>query len=183
MRQVALLALVLFASLLVQPALSQVPDDKLIIPGQRIGKWTLDMTIDALVEMNGARNTGGGFTPIDSMRSYFNDSREDIWVHWWSNLQFFAATRGRDAQQVEYLFVSSSAFRTDKNIAPGATRPAVESAYGQPTAIVPQVRAGIPGHSRLIYDDIGLAVTMDRSALADSLVIFRAKTAHTLWNF
>jgi hypothetical protein len=183
MRAVAIVGLVLFVSLLVQPAVSQVADDKLIVPGQRIGKWTLDMTITALVEMNGARNTGAGFSPVDSMRAYFNDSREDIWVHWWSHIQFFAATRGRDGQRVEYVFISSSAFKTDKNIAPGATRQAVEGAYGQPTAVVPQVRAGIPGHSRLIYDDIGLAVTIDRSALADSLVVFRPKTAHTLWNF
>jgi len=30
--------------LLALPAWSQVPDDRLIVPGDRIGKWTLDVT-------------------------------------------------------------------------------------------------------------------------------------------
>jgi hypothetical protein len=169
--------------LLAQSAVSQTPDDRLIVPGIRMGKWTLDITINALVEMNGPQNTGGGFTPVDSMRSYFNDSREDIWVHWWSNHQFLAATRGRDAQRVEYLFTSSSAFKTDKGVAPGSSRLALESAYGPPTAVVSQVRAGIGGHQRLIYDDIGLAAIVDRVGAVDSLLVFRPRTARTLWNF
>ena len=175
-----LLLLVLVAS-----GFAQVPDDKLIVPGQRIGKWTLDMTLSALVEMNGRPNVTPGTpgTPVDPMRGGFNDSRDDIWGHWWANIQFSAATRGRDAQRVEYVFTWSSAFKTDKNIAPGATRQVVEGAYGQPTAVVPQVRGGIPGQQRLVYDDIGLAATIDRSGTVDSLFIFRPKTARTLWNF
>lgn len=183
MRHVAAVCLILLLTLLAQPVVSQVPDDKLIVSGERIGKWALDMTINALLEMNGARNTGGGFAAVDSMRSYFNDSREDIWVHWWSNLQFLAATRGRDSQRVEYILTSSSAFRTDKNIAPGATRQALVTAYGQPTADVSQVRAGLPGQQRLIYDDIGLAAIIDRNGMVDGLLVFRPKTARTLWNF
>lgn len=42
MRVLAVVGLVLF--LLAQPAVSQVPDDKFVVPGVRIGKWTLDMT-------------------------------------------------------------------------------------------------------------------------------------------
>ena len=59
MRVVAVLGFLLFLLLLVQPPLTQVPDDKLIVPGQRIGKWTLDMSIDDLLKMNGARNGAG----------------------------------------------------------------------------------------------------------------------------
>lgn len=164
---------------LAAPGFAQAPDDKLIVPGQRIGKWTLEMTISALVEMNGARNVLLG-SPVDPMRAWFADSRDDIWGHWWINIQFSAATRGRDAQRVEYVSTSSSAFKTDKSIVPGATRQAVESAYGQPTAVVPQAASG---QQRLVYDDIGLAATIDRSGMVDSLFVFRPKTARTLWNF
>ena len=31
----------------------QVSDDRLIVPGVRIGKWTLEMSIDALWEVEG----------------------------------------------------------------------------------------------------------------------------------
>ncbi len=47
-------ALSVFALLLLAPpAVSQVPDDKLIVPGQRIGKWTLEMTIADLERIYG----------------------------------------------------------------------------------------------------------------------------------
>jgi hypothetical protein len=136
------------------------------------------MTINALVEMNGARNVLLG-SPVDPMRAWFVDSREDIWGHWWANIQFSAATRGRDAQRVECIFTGSGAFRTDKNIATGATRHAVESAYGQPSAVVPQAASG---QQRLVYDDIGLAVTIARDGVT-YLFVFRPTTARTLWNF
>ncbi len=44
---------------LAAPGFAQAPDDKLIVSGQRIGKWTLEMTIDDLLRINGPRNGGG----------------------------------------------------------------------------------------------------------------------------
>ncbi len=117
---------VLILLILVPSAISQVPDDKLIVPGQRIGKWTLEMTIDTLLQMNGPRNILPGIyppaTPVDPMRQWFPDSNDAIWWHYWANLLFSAATRGRDAQRVEYIFIASDDFKTDKNIAAGMVR-------------------------------------------------------------
>ena len=46
--------LLLLTVLLLAPrAVAQAPDDKLIVPGVRIGKWTLKMTIPDLERMNG----------------------------------------------------------------------------------------------------------------------------------
>jgi hypothetical protein len=61
MKRVGLFLLLLL--LLAPPATSQVPDDKLIVSGQRIGKWALEMTVDDLVRMNG---TAVGVTPPPS---------------------------------------------------------------------------------------------------------------------
>jgi len=82
----AMTVVVLFLLLLAPPAVSQVPDDKLIVPGQRIGKWTLEMTIDTVLQMNGPRNIPRGIpgTPLDRMRAYFADSNDEIWWHWWA---------------------------------------------------------------------------------------------------
>ncbi len=157
MKGLNLLVLLLF--LAPSPAASQVPDDKLIVPGQRIGKWTLDMTSDALRQVNGSENIAPGSpgTPIERMRGWFADSNGEIWWHEWSNLYFSVATRGRDAQRVEYLFTWSGDFKTDKGVAPGMLRLAVENAHGQPTGVTRAGGGQVPGGLRLIYDEIGLA--------------------------
>lgn len=178
---VGALTLLLFA----QPAVSQVPDEQLIVPGQRIGRWSLDMTIGAFVEMNGPQNVipGSLASPVEPMRAWFNDSRDDIWGHRWSNREFAAATRGRNAQRVEYIFTWNAASRTNTGITPGSTGSAVVNAYGRPTAVVSQVRVGQPGQQRLIFDEIGLAVVLDRTGVTDLMLIFRPMMARILWNF
>ncbi len=73
MKVVAILG-VLVLLLLAPPAVSQAPDDKLIVPGQRIGKWTLDMTVEDLDRMNGqgspGRTTEPGFQPGFALRGW-----------------------------------------------------------------------------------------------------------------
>jgi len=180
----AMTVVVLFLLLLAPPAVSQVPDDKLIVPGQRIGKWTLEMTIDTVLQMNGPRNIPRGIpgTPLDRMRAYFADSNDEIWWHWWADLGFSAATRGRDVQRIEYIFTDNGDFKTDKGVIPEVTtREAVESAYGRPTVVT---RAGpVAGRVRLIYDEIGLAVIVRPDGMARFVFVFRPGTARTLWNF
>jgi hypothetical protein len=187
MRTLVVVTLALCLLLLAQPAVSQVSDDKLIVPGVRVGKWALDMTISALVEMNGPENvppsaTRSG-TPVDLMSRWYPDCREDIWEHWWSNLFFSAATRGRESQRVEYIFTRSGDFKTEKNIALGLTREDVEKAYGKPIAVTRAGSGASSGDRRAIYDDIGLDVVTDRNGIVVRLGVFRPKTAHTLWNF
>lgn len=181
MKAATTLAVVLL--LLVSPAISEVPGDKLIVPGVRIGKWTLEMTIATLVQMNGPQNTAGIGSPIDPMRRSFSDSNSEIWWHEWSNLFFSAATRGRDTQRVEYIFIWSQDFKTDKGIATGMVRQAAENAYGQPTAVTRTEGLQNPGGLRLIYDEIGLAALINRNGVVDMLFVFRPRTARTLWNF
>ncbi len=185
-RAVALGVLGLLA--LASPAISQTPDDKLIVPGQRIGKWTLEMTMDSLLQMNGPRNTlavvpGTLGNPVIRMVAGFSDSTGEIWWHEWSNLSFSAATRGRDAQRVEYIFTSSEDFKTDKGVAPGMVRAAVQNAYGQPSAVTRTGGAQNPGGLRMIYDESGIAATISRNGTAEMLFVFRPRTARTLWNF
>lgn len=166
-------------------AVSQVaPDDKLIVPGQRIGRWALEMTIDTLRTMNGQENLPPNIGPsaIYPMRRFYSDSSSEIWGHEWFNLHLQAATRGRDSQRLEYVFVQNEEFKTDKAIVVGATRQLVEDAHGQPTAVTRIADPGM-GMLRLIYDEIGLATVIDRGGLVVRVFVFRPKTARTLWNF
>jgi len=178
----ALVVLVLL--LLPSPGVSQAPDDKLIVPGQRIGKWTLEMTIDTLLQMNGLQNLPPfiGPSPVYPMRRWYSDSNSEIWGQEWFNLHFQAATRGRDAQRLEYVFIESGEFKTDKDIAVGVTRQVVENAYEQPTAVT-RIADPRVGTLRLIYDEIGLATVIDRNEIVVKVCVFRARTARALWNF
>jgi hypothetical protein len=161
---VVTLAFLLAAS----PAVSQVPDDKLIVPGQRIGKWTLEMTIRDLVQMNGPATTI--FTP-----NLLDIVPPPLRRYDWEPLGFGALTR--DGQRVEFFLVFSPAFKTEKGVGPGSNRVAVQSAYGTPTA---ETRAGVT--TRMIYDAIGFAANMEGDRVGGSNV-FRPGTGKSIWSF
>ncbi len=172
MKTMALLTFVVLLPL-VSPALSQVPDDKLIVPGQRIGKWTLMMTIADLTQINGPPNrVGPAVGPQDLAREFQ--------VHYWDRLGFFAVTSTTDTQRVEALFATSDEFRTEKGIRVNSRREAVEAAYGGPTAETRPSRSAV----RLTCDEIGLMVAILESvALAIEVAIFRPGTGRQLFRF
>ena len=147
MKTVTLLSVVVLL-LLAPSAASQIPDDNLIVPGQRIGKWRLEMTIRDLVQMNGPATLIETLAVSDIVpplpRRYV-----------WEPLGFAAITR--DSQRAEFLLVDNERFKTEKNVGPGSTRASVQSAYGTPTAET-RVR---PGRTRMIYDAIGFAANVD----------------------
>jgi hypothetical protein len=160
--------------LLVAPAASQVPDDQLVVPGVRIGKWTIEMTIANLTQMNGRPATTietlvvADIVPPAPQRYY------------WSLLDFYAITR--DGQRVEFLLVDSERFKTEKNVGPGSTRASVLSAYGTPTAET-VIR---PGRTRMIYDAIGFTAIVDGdqvSGLTAGVNVFRPGTGKSIWTF
>jgi hypothetical protein len=158
--------------LLVSPVASQVPDDKLIVPGQRIGRWTLTMTIADLTQMNGATNQVGPGAGQDL-------ARENL-VHRWDRLGFVAVTSKSDPQRPEALVAISDEFKTEKGIGVNSRREAVEAAYLRPTAET-AVTAAI---RRLFYDEIGLGVrTLVSVGLVESVFVFRPGTAKQLWKY
>lgn len=158
--------------LLVSPAASQVPDDKLIVPGQRIGRWTLTMTIADLTQMNGAPNL---VIPGDGQ----DLNRENL-VHRWDRLGFVAVTNTSDRQRPEVLVAIFDEFKTERGIGLNSRREAVEAAYGRPTAET----AVTDAIRRLFYDEIGLGVrTFVSGGLVESVFVFRPGTAKQLWKF
>ena len=168
MKMVTVLSVVVLL-LLAPPAVSQIPDDNLVVPGQRIGKWRLEMTIRELVQMNGPATlieiltTQDGVPPLPRR-------------HVWDPPGFAAITR--DGQRVEFLLIGDARFKTEKNVGPGSTRAAVQSAYGTPTAETP-VR---PGRTRMIYDSIGFAVNVDGDPVV-GVNVFRPGTGRSNWSF
>lgn len=159
--------------LLVSTAASQVPDDKLIVPGQRIGKWTLQMTIDDLVRMNG-RASGIPLSISDAAQPF----REHCWV---TEGAAFCANSA-DGRTVPWLRVAGGEFRTEKGVAYRSPKAEVERAYGKPTAET----KGREDRPRMIYDELGLSVDIvleGGNSVVHSLIIFLPGKAKEIWKF
>ncbi len=167
--------LLLLLVLLVSPAASQVPDDKLITPGVGIGRWTLQMTIAELFLMNGIA------TPLSGPDNALDSNRPEGRTHTWGSLDLLAAGSARTGTQpVDYLATFSEDYKTAKGISVGVRRDAVELAYGKPTAVT---LVFYLNDMRLIYDEIGLFVRMGQTGAALSVGVFRPGTARLLWKF
>lgn len=159
--------LVLLILLTATQAASQVPDDKLIVPGQRIGKWTLDMTMAELVQMNGPPES----TPWTAGGA---DLADGIWRHTWYPHALRAFAQGPTEQRIVALVAMSTAYKTTKGVGPATSQKSVEAAYGKPTAVT-MVSAAEP---RWIYDKIGLF-----AIIGGNVGVFRPGTAKTIWKF
>lgn len=151
--------------LLAHPAVSQIPDDRLVVPGQRIGRWTLEMTMDELVRMNGRPLSQPVTAP---------DVAPGTWVHDWVDPGLSALTLGRTEQRVVSLIARYASYETAKGVRINVSQEAVEAAYGKPTAIT------LPGGDfrRWIYDDLGLYVAIGRT-----IGVFRPGTAKQLFRY
>ncbi len=167
----AILLGVLVVLLLTVPVASQAPDDMLILPGVRIGKWTLEMTIDDLVRMNGPQNAVAGRPAVEPVTAA--DAPPGLWVHRWANLGLVVLTIGRESQAVAQLYVLRQEYRTEEGVGVGSSREAILTAYGPPTlATEPQ-----PGIWSPVYDEIGLAFEISARNVAATASVFRRGTA------
>lgn len=155
------LLLVALALLATPSAPAQTPQDKMIVPGSRIGPWKLDMSFQELIQMNGA----AGAHPTIASR-YVSRA---TWYPW-GHLGIAAASH--DKREVEFLAVfDTRELSTRSGIRVKSTRKRVQAAYGEPE-IESDISAGGKIITALIYDKIGLAVFLDQNA-AQMILIFR----------
>lgn len=186
MKPTAVAVLVLL--LLAPSVISQGPDDKLIVPGQRIGKWTLEMTIDDLARVNDSTKgrhlfkagyKAGGEDMADTVRDL-----TEVWWDGFAPLPVSAFTG--DQKTVVILIISTRVvvpggelYRTDTGIGLKSTRDQVLKAYGKPTAeTAPEVV-----QKTLIYDKIGIAFRVWNYGAMRGIWVFHPQTAKTIWKF
>lgn len=159
---VGLFLVILFAA---SHAASQVPNDKAIVPGQRIGKWTLQMSMAELVQMNG---------PASIRPAGFGDNAPGALIHEWNHLGLWASTLGR-TERIAYLIAVDTTYKTAKGVTVDASPEAVEAAYGKPTAISTPLGSGL---QRWIYDDLGLFFV-----IRNNIGVFQPGMAKQLWRY
>lgn len=178
-----LVVLSVFALLLmVIPAASKVPDDNHIVPGKRIGKWTLEMTVADLVRMNGPAMARASYKAGEDPIA---DATRDLTDINWSGILVHAFTA--DQKTVAALVITTKflvsgweLYKTDKGISLKSSSNQVLKVYGKPTGQT----AIDGGRNRLIYDKIGIAfvVWMDYGEMR-GIWVFRPGTAKTIWKF
>lgn len=175
MRIGAVVGLVLSLSLLVQPAVSQVPDDRLIVPGQRIGAWTLQMTVQEIVGALGRATPGISRHPGGQLSA---DLQADLRVYNWVRVGLVAYTR--DDRSILLLEIDGAPeFVTEKGVKWDMARADVESAYGRPTRVTQW--ALDPKDVTLQYNEIGLEVGFNTSGRARFVGVFRPGAAASIW--
>ena len=148
---------------------SETESESLIVPGQRIGKWTLALTIDDLERMKPpAQRTEGGTTSAGYLP-------EHTVLEWPSSGIYAVLIQGT----ISPVYTSSVKYRTERGIAVYGTREAVLREYGTPTA---EFDAGYQG-TRLLYDNLGVVILWSKSGHVTRVGVFRPGTAKTLWRF
>jgi hypothetical protein len=157
------------------PAVSQVPDEKLIVPGERIGKWTFQMTIGDLLRLNGPYDQAANPRRVLARPTWV----PGLWLHSWDHLGIRVWTLGRDSQRIETLVAITPDFKTTKGVSVGATREAVEMAYGKAT----RSRPPGPGFLEIIYDEIGLNIELNPDNIVEVVRIFRPGEASKIFTF
>jgi len=159
--------------LAVPVALAQSPrDDQVIVPGVRIGKWTLKMTLDELNKMNGTAAVSQVLDPEYRSATFAFYS--------WSSLDFGAGADG--SHRVEWFAVGFTyaviPWKTQEGIGLQNTRADVLKAYGKPSV---ETIPG-PGLKNLIYDAIGIDFQVyDSGGNIKEIRIFRPGTAKSIW--
>ena len=160
------------------PGNTAAPDDRLIVPGMRVGRWTLTMTLDDLLHLHGypvRLYVMAGLPP--AAEAVF-----DQMVFRWDGVTVMAGTfvgrRHVEFLQTGFLMPGGNRYRTDRGIGFLARRAVVMSAYGRPTAeVVPQ-----PMETRMIYDDLGVAFSLDAAGRIHTMFVFRPGTAGRFWH-
>ena len=159
------MALVLLAAPSVPAQTSQ---DKIVVPGSRVGPWGLDMSLQELIQKNGAPGTRPSIASQYVSRA--------TWYPW-GHLGVAAASH--DKRTVEFLAVfDTRELSTRSGIRIKSSRRRVVAAYGEP-----EIESDISVQGKivtaLIYDKIGLAVFLDQNAV-QMMVIFRPGDGGTL---
>lgn len=164
MRFLLVLLVVLLAG--ASPVAGQVADDKTVVPGVRIGRWTLMTPIPELLRMNG---------PSSSRPSVASLLVSDATWYSWDSLGIAAGTH--DRRSTAYLAVYDGDY-APRGAGIRASRNAVLTAYGEPTYEGDFIVQGRT-ITVLAYDKIGLAYFL-QSDVVQVFLIFHPGNIHSL---
>jgi hypothetical protein len=166
--------LVLLVVLTASTTPSTTARDNLIIPGQRVGPWTLAMTVDQFAKSAGRQINPRHQTETDQLGTLGDYCSADLCAFY----------RVKSAIAILKVAEIGRFSKTGKGIGVGSRQPDVLAAYGRPTMTTVLGDDFAGGFTRLIYDDIGIAFRVN--AITETVVsvsIFHPGTARGVWQF
>ncbi len=173
----AAILLVLTVSFFAPPAVSQPSDDTLIVPGVRIGKWRLGLSVNELVRIHGkAKETIGFYKGLAPDPDFLRDGLRYIWGE--NDMAIFTFGRAL-AEEIEVgRHGTPLPYRTATGVSLRSTRADILSTYGKPTAAT--IRKD--GYARLIYNPLGIAFAVQNSTgWVRTIAIFKPGSARQIW--
>jgi hypothetical protein len=161
----AAILLFLTVILIAPPAVCQSSDDNLIVPGVRIGRWRLGMSIDELVRIHGKGTRTTSFSK--GLAPDFDFLHDGLAYAW-------------DADDMEvFTFGRPLAEELEVGVGIKNTRADILRTYGKPTAAAKSY-----GYARLIYDALGIAVRVENgTGWVRTIAIFKPGSARQIWKF
>lgn len=162
-------ALVVMLLIGTSPAASQVPDEKTVVPGVRIGRWTLQASIPELVRING---------PSSSQPSIVSLLIPGATWYSWDSLGIAAGTH--DKTFTAYLAVyDDRGYLAPRGAGLRASRNAVQAAHGVPTY---EADYFVQGRTMtlLAYDKIGLAFFLHNDTIQVLLIFHPGNLQHLI---
>jgi len=166
MRFLPVLLVVLLAG--ASPAAAQVADDKTVVPGVRIGRWTLLTSIPELLRMNGSPSSR------PSVASLLVPAA--TWYSW-DSLGIAAGTH--DRRNTAYLAVYDGDYAAPRGVGIGVSRNAVLTVHGEPTYEGDLVDRGRT-ITVLAYDKIGLAYFLHNDVVQVFLIFHPGNLQHLI---
>ncbi|MGH2454175.1 MAG: hypothetical protein ACRDF5_10515 [bacterium] len=150
------------------PVAAQGADDRTVVPGVRIGKWTLMTSIPELLRMNG---------PASSRPSVASTLVPAATWYSWDSLGIAAGTH--DRRFTAYLAVYDGDYAVPRGVGIRASRNAVLTAHGEPTYEGDLVVQG-GTITLLAYDKIGLAYFLQKDVVQVYLIFHPGNLAHLI---
>ncbi len=147
-------------SLLFSPgATAQISPDRVVVPGERVGTWSLGLTIPDLLRVNGP--PGARPSIISALVP------KAVWYSW-DSVSLAAGTH--DRRRTQYLGVYRDRdFITPKGVGLGSRKRAVLAAHGEP-ALEGDIFVQGKIYTVLAYNKIGLALFMHEDVVQVVLV-------------
>jgi hypothetical protein len=166
MRFLLMLLVLLLAG--TSPAAAQVADDKTVVPGVRIGRWTLMTSIPELLRMNGSPSGRPSFV-----------STLVPGATWYSWDSLGIAAGAHDRSYTAYLAVYAGDYAAPRGAGIGAPRSAVVAAHGDPTY---EADLFVQGRTvtLLAYDKIGLAYFLHNDVVQVFMIFHPGNLQHLI---
>jgi len=195
--QLSVVAVAATVLLLASSTFAQVPDDSLIVPGLRIGRYSLEGSVEDITQLVGSPPGRQRVFPerdtIMPITGTVGSYTLTIWPLEAGNL----GASHRNEHQIDtlqlffYPGAQPSLFRTDQGIGLRSKRADVELAYGRPTwehryGVDARDRACLPSASGCrtftftAYNPIGIAFWFEETGLVGAIFIFRPGAAPSI---